>query len=63
MFYVNYVITISAIMFGFGLKIYPNQPFEEKGFIKTKFMRILCQITLLPIVLVKRKSAPFTENA
>ena len=35
----------------------------EKGFMKLKIMRMLChQGTLLLIVLVPRKSAPFMEN-
>jgi hypothetical protein len=40
------------------------QSIYEKGFMKPKSMRVLCrQRTLLPIVLVLRKSANVIENA
>ena len=50
--------------FSLFLRALKVQSIYEKGFIKPKFMRILCrQRTLLPIVLVLRKSANVTENA
>ena len=50
--------------FSLFLRALKIQSIYEKGFMKPKSMRILCrQRTLLPIVLVLRKSANVTENA
>jgi hypothetical protein len=58
---VYHMVKVLTPLFLRALKV---QSIYEKGFMKLKFMHILCRRrTLLPIVLVLRKSVQFTENA